>query len=105
MTLPLHTTIGPWARPARSGPSVRPAPVVVYGTRWCGITQMTRRMLDRAGVPYRYVDLDLDPSAERRLRWMTGGDLRTPVVSVGGEFYEQPDGRELQWALTRHGLL
>jgi mycoredoxin len=81
------------------------APVTVYGNRWCGITQMTRRMLDRAGVPYRYVDLDLHPEMNRRLRWMAGGDLRNPVVDVAGEWLEQPTPRELQWALARHGLL
>ncbi|WP_448628057.1 glutaredoxin family protein [Geodermatophilus sp. URMC 64] len=86
-------------------PAVATAPVTVYGNRWCGITQMTRRLLDRAGVPYQYVDLDLHPEAGRRLRWMTGGVLRHPVVNVGGQWLEQPTGRELRWALARHGLL
>jgi hypothetical protein len=29
------------------------APVVVYGTRWCGASQMVRRYLDRLGIPTR----------------------------------------------------
>jgi len=86
-------------------PAVAVAPVTVYGNRWCGITQMTRRLLDRAGVPYRYVDLDLHPEMKRRLRWMAGGDLRNPVVNVAGEWLEQPTPRELQWVLARHGLI
>ena len=90
------------ASPVRT---IAPAAVVVYGNRWCGITQMVRRMLDRAGVPYQYVDLDLDPRATRRLRWLAGGDVRNPVVYVGGQWLEQPTPRELQWALARHGLL
>jgi len=81
------------------------APVVIYGNRWCGITQMTRRLLDRAGIPYRYVDLDLNPSARRRLQWMAGGDVRNPVVNVGGQWLEQPTVRELEWALRHAGLL
>ena len=96
MTAPVMTGV----RPAVAG-----APVTVYGNRWCGITQMTRRMLDRAGVPYRYIDLDLHPEVNRRLRWMAGGDLRNPVVNVGGEWLEQPTPRELQWTLGRHGLI
>ncbi|MGY2080253.1 glutaredoxin family protein [Modestobacter sp. SYSU DS0657] len=99
----LTTALGAPITPA--GAATATAPVVVYGNRWCGITQMTRRLLDRSGIPYRYVDLDLDPAARRRLRWMTGGDLRNPVVQVGGEWLEQPTPRELQWALARHGLL
>jgi mycoredoxin len=96
MTTPLAAPVAP---------TTAPAEVVVYGNRWCGITQMTRRLLDRAGVPYRYVDLDANPAAARRLRWLAGGDLRNPVVHVGGQWLEQPPLRELQWALTRHGLL
>ncbi|MGY1722603.1 glutaredoxin family protein [Blastococcus sp. SYSU DS0533] len=99
------TYMVPMQPAVRVRPAVGTAPVTVYGNRWCGITQMTRRLLDRAGVPYQYVDLDLHPEAERRLRWMTGGVLRNPVVNVGGQWIEQPTARELQWALTRHGLL
>lgn len=79
-------------------------PVVVYGNRWCGISQMIRRALDRAGVEYDYVDLDLDPAAERRLRWMAGGVLRTPVVYVGGEWLMAPTGAQLRSALARQGV-
>ncbi len=81
------------------------APVVVYGNRWCGITQLTRRLLDRAGIPYRYVDLDLNPAARRRLQWLAGGEVRNPVVNVGGQWLEQPTVGELEWALRRAGLL
>lgn len=95
MTAP--TTYG--RRPGRTQ-----VPVVVYGNRWCGITQIVRRYLERQGVPYRYVDLDLHPEAERRLRWMAGGDLRNPVVYIDGEWIEQPSVRELAWLLARHGL-
>jgi mycoredoxin len=102
MTSPYMLPVEP---DVRVRPAVGTAPVTVYGNRWCGITQMTRRLLDRAGVPYQYVDLDLHPEAERRLRWMTGGVLRNPVVNVGGQWLEQPTVRELEWALTRHGLL
>lgn len=91
------TTYG--QRPARTQ-----VPVVVYGNRWCGITQIVRRYLERQGVPYRYVDLDLHPEAERRLRWMAGGDLRNPVVYIDGEWIEQPSVRELGWLLARHRL-
>jgi mycoredoxin len=79
--------------------------VVIYGNRWCGITQMVRRMLDRAGIGYEYVDLDLHPDIKRRLRWLVGGDLHNPVVNIGGQWLEQPSLRELQWALARHGLV
>ncbi|MGV0792622.1 glutaredoxin family protein [Mycolicibacterium sp. XJ1819] len=84
-----------------SAPSV--APVVVYGRRWCALTQMVRRHLDRSGIPYEYVDLDDNPGVYSRLAWMTGGRVRNPVVNVGGELLVQPSIGELQWALRRGG--
>ena len=83
------------------GPRAQVAPVVVHGRRWCAIGQMTRRQLDRLGVPYEYVDLDGHPEAESA--WMTGGRAHTPIVSVGGRLPAQPGGRELARALERGG--
>ncbi len=79
-------------------------PVIVYGTRWCAATQMVRRYLDRMGVPYRYVDLDTDPTAAAQLRWWTGGYVSHPTVYIGGEVLVEPTIRELDWALARSGL-
>jgi len=80
-------------------------PVVVYGTRWCGQTQLVRRQLERLGIPYEYVDLDEHPEAVDRLRWWTGGAARHPTVYVGGEVLVEPTARELTWALARGGVL
>jgi mycoredoxin len=93
-------TMSPYGRYA-AAPST---PVVVYGRRWCGISQMVRRHLDRLGVPYEYVDLDLHPETESRLAWMTGGRVHSPVVYVGGEVLVQPSLSELRWALSRSGV-
>ncbi|MFG2056184.1 glutaredoxin family protein [Micromonospora sp. NPDC048930] len=76
-------------------------PVVVYGRRWCAISQMVRRYLDRTGMPYQYVDLDLHPDAEARLAWLTGGRVHSPIVSVDGELLVQPIIAELQWVLRK----
>ncbi|MEU0094827.1 glutaredoxin family protein [Kribbella sp. NPDC006257] len=84
-----------------TSPSWAPAsgPVVVYGRRWCGLSQSVRRYLDRAGIPYRYVDLDLNPHDETRLAWVTGGRVHSPIVSIGGQMLVQPTIGELERAL------
>jgi mycoredoxin len=79
-------------------------PIVVYGTSWCAASQMVRRYLDRLGVPYRYVDLEYDPAAAARLRWLTGGTVSHPTVYVGGEYLVEPTLNELAWALARVGV-
>jgi mycoredoxin len=76
-------------------------PVVVYGTRWCAATQMVRRYLERLGVPYNYVDLELNPAATEQLRWWTGGSASHPTVYIGGELLVEPTLDELAWALRR----
>jgi mycoredoxin len=95
-------TPGPSPFARRAAPPT--APVVLYGRRWCAMSQMARRHLDRLGVPYEYVDLDLHPDVESRLAWLTGGRVHSPTVSVGGEVLVQPTIRELEWALARRGL-
>jgi mycoredoxin len=81
------------------------APVTVYGTRWCAATQAVRRHLDRLGVPYRYVDIEANPNAAARVRWVTGGTLSHPVVDVAGEVLVQPSQYELNAALGWAGLI
>lgn len=79
-------------------------PIVVYGNRWCGLTQMISRELDRAGVDFQYVDLDRHPEIDRQLRRRLGPRLPTPLVFVNGDWYAAPSMRELQQALARHGV-
>ncbi len=79
-------------------------PIAVYGNRWCGISQRVRRALERAGIDYAYVDLDEHPDAERKLQYLAGGDLHTPVVYIDGEWLMEPSLREVQQTLARHGV-
>lgn len=59
---------------------------------------------DRLGVPYRYVDLELDPGAAPRLAWLTGGYVSHPTVSVAGQLLVEPTIGELETALARAGV-
>lgn len=103
MTMPMRTSIFPGAATARRR-SVATVPVAIYGNRWCGMSQRIRRALDRAGIAYQYVDLDLHPDAERKLRMVAGPALNTPVVYVDGDWLMAPTMRELEDALERHGV-
>jgi mycoredoxin len=91
--------------PYRARTPMQVPPIVVYGTGWCAASQMVRRYLDRLGLPYRYVDLEYDPAAVARLRWLTGGAASHPTVYIGGEWLVEPTISEIQWALARAGVL
>ena len=86
---------------ASDGADDRAATVTVYGTSWCAATQIVRRHLDRQGVPYHYVDLDLSPPALARIEWMTGGYASHPTVDIAGELLVEPSLGELDGALGR----
>jgi mycoredoxin len=79
-------------------------PLTVFGRRWCGISQMVRRYLDRLGVPYEYVDLDQHPEVASQLAWVTGGRVHSPTIRVGDELLVQPSTQELERALRRYGV-
>lgn len=79
--------------------------VVVYGTSWCGMTQMVRRYLDRLDLSYRYMDLDDNADAENQLRWLTGGYTNHPTVIIDGQVLIEPDIDELQAALSESGYI
>jgi len=83
----------------RSTP-VDSAPIVVYGTQWCGMTQMIRRYLDRSGIPYQYIDLDYNSEARTQLKWLTGGYVSHPTVYINGQILVEPTLNELKWAIT-----
>jgi mycoredoxin len=77
--------------------------VIVYGTQWCGMTQVVRRFLERQGIPYRYIDLELYPGAKSKLRWLTGGYASHPTVYINGQVLIEPSLDELRWALSENG--
>jgi len=79
--------------------------IVVYGTGWCGMTQMVRRYLDRMGVLYSYRDIENDPGAENQLRWITGGYANHPTVVIAGQALIAPEIEELKAALSNNGYI
>jgi mycoredoxin len=89
-------------RPATRASDVQ---VVIYGTTWCAETQRVRRYLDRLGVPYDFRDMDQDAEAARRVQWWTGGTLSHPTVQIGGQVLVEPSLEEVDWALSRAGII
>ena len=88
----------------RAAPFTTRVPLTVYGRRWCGVSQMVRRYLDRLGVPYEYVDMDSNPAVEQQLSWLTGGRVRSPTIRIGDQLLVQPSTQELARALARAGI-
>ncbi len=71
-------------------------PLQVYGTRWCGDCWRSKRLLDRAGVPYEWIDIDQNRDAARYVMKVNGGLRRVPtVVLPDGSVLVEPSDVEL----------
>lgn len=64
------------------------AVLTIYSTVWCGYCTRLKRQLERAGVPFRDVDIEDDPAAEARVLALNNGNATVPTVVL-------PDGTAL----------
>lgn len=54
--------------------------LTVYGTDWCPDVRQSRKVLDGAGVKYRYINLDADSWSNALVRRLQGGKRRIPML-------------------------
>ena len=58
--------------------------ITVYGVNGCEGTVRVRRHLDGRGIAYRYVNVDKDENAERKVIEWNFGRRITPTIVVSG---------------------
>ena len=73
--------------------------VTMYSTTWCGYCRRLKREMTEAGIAFREVDLDDDPSHDDRIITRTGGYRTVPTLEVRGELLVNPSLREVEAAL------
>ena len=94
----------PYGEPMSSEISV--APIRVLGTRWCGDCRMARRLLDRAGVDYDWVDIDEDPAAREEVMRLNRGMRSVPTILFSdGSVLVEPSRRALTAGLAATGAV
>jgi mycoredoxin len=82
------------------------APIRVYGTTWCGDCIMAKRVLDRLGVAYDWIDISGDEQAIAYVESVNGGYRSVPtIVFPNGRTLTEPSGRELTAALMALGYV
>ncbi|MDQ2788520.1 MAG: glutaredoxin-like protein [Pseudonocardiales bacterium] len=60
----------------------------MYSTVWCGYCRRLKAQLDRAGIPFREVDIEHDEAAAAFVAGANGGNHTVPTVLL-------PDGSVL----------
>ena len=62
--------------------------LTMYSTTWCGYCRRLKRVLDREGIAYAEVDIELDPAAAELVMRVNSGNRTVPTVVL-------PDGLAL----------
>ena len=71
-----------------------PDVVTVYGADWCADCRRAKRYLDAVGIPYEWIDVDADPSAQALVD--AAGYRAIPVVvTPTGQVLIEPSNDEL----------
>jgi glutaredoxin len=70
-------------------PDKIPPPVLVLGRDTCDDTVRSRALLVRHEVPFTYLKVDEDASADAWIRRLNDGKWRTPTILIGDP--ESPD--------------
>ena len=65
-----------------------PDVVTMYSTPWCGYCHRLRAQMDRAGIDYRVVDIEADPTAAELVMSVNDGMQMVPTLLF-------PDGSAL----------
>ncbi len=85
--------------------SARPA-VTMYGADWCSDCLRSKRLLDRLGVDYAYVDLVADPGQTAEVVRRNGGRRSIPVVVFPDDTHlTEPSDRALSAKVVELGLV
>ena len=58
--------------------------VEMYASDWCGYCRRARALLERKGVPFTEIDVDMIPGARAEMVARGGGDT-VPQVFIGGQ--------------------
>jgi glutaredoxin len=79
--------------------------VQLFGADWCGDCRRSKRLLDRLGVGYEWIDVSRDEEAQREAAALAGR-RNIPVITLpGGQVLVEPSDIELRSALVGTGLL
>jgi mycoredoxin len=75
--------------------------ITVYATTWCGDCHRAKRVLDRLGVRYRWIDVDDDPEAAAEVIRINHGYRTVPTILFpDGSVLTEPSDPELEAKLA-----
>jgi mycoredoxin len=83
-------------RRERGGTAVSENGIVVYGTAWCGDCRRAKKLLERRGIDYVWIDVEEQKGASDEMLRLNGGDRRVPTLLFpDGSVLVEPSNAEL----------
>ena len=70
--------------------------ITIYGAEWCADCRRSKKVLDKLGVNYDYVDLEADLSGADRALAISGRTSIPVIQFADGSHLVEPSDSELQ---------
>lgn len=77
---------------------------IIFGADWCGDCRRAKLVFDRAGAPYRYVDLVADPAAADVARDISGRTNIPVIVYPDRSHQVEPSNADMLRKIDELGL-
>lgn len=81
-----------------------PSNVTFYGADWCSDCRRSKRLLDRLGIDYAYLDVAADESAAQQAQQLSGRQSIPVIALPNGVLLVEPTDPELTDELERAGV-
>lgn len=70
--------------------------IQIYGTDWCGDCRRARQFFDRHKIPYQWIDIDKDKTAEQFVIHTNKGMRSVPTILFqDGSILVEPSTKKL----------
>jgi mycoredoxin len=75
-------------------------PIRVFGADWCGDCIRSKRVLERSGARFEWIDVEIQAGAAAEAVELADGRRNIPVIAFpDGRVLVEPSDRELEGAL------
>jgi len=75
--------------------------IVMYGTTWCPDCLRAKRVFEKSGVGYKWIDIGQDPEAATMVERLNRGNRSVPtIVFPDGSILVEPSNAELEKKLA-----
>ena len=76
-------------------------PITIYGADWCGDCFRAKRLFERTGTEFEWIDIDADAVAKAKAIRLSGRKNIPVIVFPEGEVLVEPTDPELEQAILR----